>query len=192
LGHYTVATHKQKWLYPLSGRALIGLLELEPIGCGGEAKDAEEGSSGFCWRCPSGLVAGGDGTLLSQASPEILDEAAVGVDPGWAGDSRALRWDCRPCAQIPNSRSESVGSQTPITDAPSWHIRQAAKQARRQWQFMRLSGRQRKGDGTPATVCDHAGFGAVAAARAAKRLAPNQSTKTLRATCQPQERQIVP
>ena len=36
---------------------------------------------------------------------------------------------------------------------------------------MRLSGGEREGNGAPAPICDHAGLCAIAAARAAKRLA---------------------
>jgi hypothetical protein len=51
------------------------------------------------------------------------------------------------------------------------HTGQAGEQARRQGKFMGLARGQGEGDGPPAARGDHAGLGAPAAARAAKRFA---------------------
>src|SRR3954453_13690816 len=59
----------------------------------------------------------------------------------------------------------------PAPDNPRGHIRQTAEQSRRKGQLMRLPGGEREGNGAPAPVRDHTGFCAIAAARAAKRLA---------------------
>lgn len=97
----------------------------------------------------------------------------VGVDPFRAGD----RWIGAPgrnggaCAQVPDALAKGIGGETPVTDDPFRHIRQAAEQPRGKRQFMGLPGSEREGNGAPAPVCDHAGFCAVAAARSAKRLA---------------------
>lgn len=59
-----------------------------------------------------------------------------------------------------------------VADDPAGHLGQAAEPCRRQRQFMRLSGRERKGDHPPRAIAEHARLGAIAAARAAERLAP--------------------
>ena len=98
---------------------------------------------------------------------------AVGVDPLRAGNGRVGTFgrDGGPCAQVSDALAKGIGSEAPITDNPSGHIGQTAEQPRSKRQFMRLPGGEREGSRAPAPVRDHAGFRAIAAARAAKRLA---------------------
>ena len=119
------------------------------------------------------FVAYSDGTPFFEPRPEVLDEVAVGADPLRAGDGRVGTpgRDGGTRAQVPDALAKGIGGEAPVTDDPSGHIRQAAKQPRGKRQFMRLSGGECEGNGPPAPVCDHTGFCAVAAARAAKRLA---------------------
>src|SRR5215210_8012319 len=98
---------------------------------------------------------------------------AVVVDPLRAGDGRVgtSGRDGGTRAQIPDTLAKGIGGEAPVTDNPSGHIRQTAEQSRRKGQLMRLTGGEREGNGAPAPVRDHTGFCAIAAARAAKRLA---------------------
>lgn len=98
---------------------------------------------------------------------------AIGVDPLRAGNGRVgtLGRDGGTCAQVPDALAEGIGSETPVTDNPSGHIGQATEQPRSKRQFMRLPGGEREGYRPPAPIRDNAGFCAIAAARAAKRLA---------------------
>src|ERR1044071_4233806 len=98
---------------------------------------------------------------------------AVGVDPLRAGDGRGATFgrDGGARAQVPDALAEGIGGEAPVTDNPSGHIRQTAEQSRRKGQLMRLPGGERDGNRPPAPVGDHTGFCAIAAARAAKRLA---------------------
>ena len=73
-------------------------------------------------------------------------------------------------AQVPDALAKGIGGEAAVPNNPSGHIRQTAEQSRRKGKFMRLTGGERESDGAPAPVCDHAGFCAIAAARAAKRL----------------------
>src|SRR3954452_24337606 len=131
-----------------------------------DGKDAEERPRGL-------FVACGDGAPLFQPCPEVLDEMAIVVDPLRAGDGRVATfgWDGGTRAQVPDTLAKGIGGEAPIADNPSGHVRQTAEQPRGKRQFMRLSGGEREGNGAPAPVCDHTGFCAIAAARAAKRLA---------------------
>src|SRR3954464_3848661 len=142
-----------------------GLLAPEPIECSGEAEDAEEGLGGL-------LVAGRYRAPFFQACPEVFDQVPVVVDPRWAGDwcVGALGRDGRAGADVPDPLAEGVGGVAAVADHPARHVRQTVQQVRRHRQFMGLTGREREGNGTPATVRDHAGLGAVAATRAAERL----------------------
>ena len=88
---------------------------------------------------------------------------------GWRGGMAGR--DGGPCAQVPDALAKGIGGKTPITDNPPGHVRQTAEQPRGKRQFMRLPGGEREGNRAPAPVRDHAGFRAIAAARAAKRLA---------------------
>ena len=119
------------------------------------------------------FVAGRNSAPLFQPCPEVLDEVAIVVDPLRAGDGRVATFgrDGGTCAQVPDALAKGFGSEAPVTDNPSGHIRQTAEQSRRKGQFVRLPGGEREGDGAPAPIRDHAGFCAIAAARAAKRLA---------------------
>ena len=97
---------------------------------------------------------------------------AVGIDPLRTSHRRigALGWDGGPCAHLPDALAKGIGGEAAVTDNPSGHIGQATQQPRSKRQFMRLSGGERKGNGPPAPLGDYAGFCAVAAATAAKRL----------------------
>jgi len=119
------------------------------------------------------FVACGNGTPLLEPGPEVLDEVSVGVDPRRAADGRvgAFGRDGGPCAQVPDALAKGIGGEAAVPDNPPGHVRQTAEQPRGKRQFMRLSGGECEGNGPPAPVCDHTGFCAVAAARAAKRLA---------------------
>src|ERR1043165_1341099 len=119
------------------------------------------------------FVAGGNSAPFLQARPEVLDEMAVVVDPLRARDGRVATFgrDGGTCAQVPDALAKRIGSEAPVTDDPARHVGQTAEQPRRKRQFMRLPGGERKGNRPPAPVCDHTGFCAIAAARAAKRLA---------------------
>src|SRR3954447_26707108 len=98
---------------------------------------------------------------------------AVVVDPLRAGDGRVGTpgRDGGPCAQVPDALAKGIGGKAPITDNSPGHVRQTAEQPRGKRQFMRLTRRKREGNRAPVPVRDHAGFRAIAAARAAKRLA---------------------
>ena len=98
---------------------------------------------------------------------------AIVVDPLRAGDGRVatLGRDGGMCAQVPDTLAKGIGSEAPVTNNPPGHIGQTAEQPRGKRQFMRLTGGERESDGAPTPVCDYAGFCAIAAARAAKRLA---------------------
>ena len=119
------------------------------------------------------FVAYGDGAPFFEPCPEVLDEVAIDVDPLWAGNRRVGTFgrDSRACAQVPDALAKGIGGEAPVTDNPSRYVRQTAEQPWGKGQFMRLPGGEREGDGPPAPVRDHTGFCAVAAARAAKRLA---------------------
>ena len=98
---------------------------------------------------------------------------AVVVDPLWAGDGRVGTpgWDGGTRAQVPDALAKGIGGEAAVPDNPPGHVGQTAEQPRGKRQFVRLPGGEREGDGAPAPVRDYAGFRAIAAARAAKRLA---------------------
>ena len=134
-------------------------MALEPIGYGGGAEDAEEGSSGL-------LVAGGDGAPFFQARPEVLDEVAVGIGPGWAGHRciGALGRDRgpRPCPRCAHGsrRRRSRGRPPPIP------AHRAGSRAARLTRWLDAA--------RPRT------FPAVAAARTTPAEAPGQRPSALR------------
>ena len=98
---------------------------------------------------------------------------AVVVDPLRAGDGRVGTpgRDGGPCAQVPDALAKGIRGEAAVPDNPPGHVRQTAEQTRGKRQFMRLPGGEREGNRAPAPVRDHTGFRAIAAARAAKRLA---------------------
>ena len=133
---------------------------LEPIeGCG-EAEGTHEADGGL-------LVAGGDGALLLEPSPEALDLVAVVVDPARAGDGRlvAPRRDRRPCAHVPDVLTKGVAGVATVPDDTLGHARKLVEQRNRMGQFMGLTGRQPEGDGAALPVGDHASLGPIAATR---------------------------
>src|SRR6185369_14781558 len=103
----------------------------------------------------------------------VLDEMAVVVDPLRAGNGRVGTpgRDGGTRAQVPDALAKGIGGEAAVPDNPPGHVRQTAEQTRGKRQFMRLPGGEREGNRAPAPVRDHAGFCAIAAARAAKRLA---------------------
>ena len=138
---------------------------IEPIVCCGEAEDAEEGTRGL-------FVAGGDGAPFLQPRPEVLDEVAVVVDPLWAGDRRvgALGRDGGPRAQVPDALAKGIGGEARSpTIHPGTSGRQPSSPGAR-GSSCACPGAS-EGDGAPTPVGNHAGLRAIAAARAAKRLA---------------------
>ena len=90
----------------------------------GEAEDAEEGSRVF-------LVAGGNRAPFLPPRSEVLDKAAVRVDPGRASDRRigALGRDRGTCPHVPDAVAEGVGGEATIRDDRAGRIGQATKQA---------------------------------------------------------------
>ena len=98
---------------------------------------------------------------------------AVVVDPLRAGDGRVGTpgRDGGPCAQVPDALAKGIAGKAAVPDNPPGHVRQTAEQPRGKRQFMRLPGGEREGNRAPAPVRDYTGFCAIAAARAAKRLA---------------------
>src|SRR5215218_6667697 len=140
--------------------------DFEPVHRCCEAEHAEESAGGL-------LVAGGDGAPLLQPRPEILDEVAVVVDPCRAGDLLliALGRDRRTRAHVPDVLAESMRSEAAVAHDPKRRLRQTVQEAGRERQLMGLTRRERETDGAPAAVRDHARLRAVAAARAAERLA---------------------
>src|SRR3954452_6522932 len=147
----------------LSSKGLPG--QLHPVEGGGKAEDAHEGSGGF-------LVAGCDGAPFLEARPQALDAVAIVVDPARAGDGRlvALGRDRRPGALVPDELAERVRGIAFVADNPARNIGQAIDQILGQGKFMSLTGRQGEADRPADAVGDHASLGAIAAARAAKRL----------------------
>src|SRR4051795_3153616 len=137
----------------------------DPVEDGGEAKDAHEGSGGF-------FVAGGDGAPFLEARPQAFDAVAIVVDPAWAGHGRFvfLGRDRRPSALVPDELAERVRGIALVADDPSRDIRQAIDQILGQGEFVGLTWGQSEADRPAGTIGDHAGLGAIAAARAAKRL----------------------
>src|SRR4051795_5178124 len=136
----------------------------DPVEDGGEAKDAHEGSGGF-------FVAGGDGAPFLEARPQAFDAVAIVVDPAWAGHGRFvfLGRDRRPGALVPDELAERVRGIALVADDPSRDIRQAIDQILGQGEFMSLTWGQSEADRPAGTIGDHAGLGAIAAARPAKR-----------------------
>src|SRR3954452_19482170 len=81
--------------------------------------------------------------------------------------------DRAPRFQMRSRKASEAKPRSPTIHpgTPPGHVRQTAEQTRGKRQFMRLPGGEREGKCAPAPVRDHAGFRAIAAARAAKRLA---------------------
>jgi hypothetical protein len=66
---------------------------------------------------------------------------------------------------------EGVAGVATIRDGPFWRARKTSERALRLPQFVSLAGCQREGHSAPGSVRNHAGLGAIATARPAKRLA---------------------
>src|SRR4051795_9553340 len=137
----------------------------DPVEDGGDAEDAHEGSGGF-------LVTGCDGAPFLEARPQALDTVAIVVDPAWAGHGRFvfLGRDRRPGTLVPDELAERVRGIALVADDPAGNVGQALDQILGQGEFMGLTWGQSEADRPAGTIGDHAGLGAVAAARAAKRL----------------------
>ena len=76
---------------------------------------------------------------------------AVGVDPFGAGHRcvGTPGWDGGTRTQVPDTLAEGIGSEAPVTNNPSGHIRQTIEQPRGKRQFMRLPGASAKAMARP-------------------------------------------
>ena len=119
------------------------------------------------------LVACGDRPPLLEPGPQVLDAVAVVVDPPRAGHGcfALLGRNGRAGAHTPDMLAKAMAAVAPIRHHPAWDPGQCVQQRHRLRQLVRLPGRQPKGDRSPGAVRDHAGLGAIAATRAAKRFA---------------------
>jgi hypothetical protein len=92
---------------------------------------------------------------------------------GWAGDWGLVRLgrDYGAGTEVPYVLTEGVAGVATIRDDQFWRARKTSEQALRLPQFAGLAGCQREGHSAPRSVRDHAGLGAKATARPAKRLA---------------------
>src|ERR1700712_1630750 len=141
-----------------------GLLAFDPVDSCSQAEDAHEGVGGL-------FVAGGDGAPFLEPGPEPLDLVAMGVDPVWAGYGRLvlLGRDRGPRAQVPDVLAEAMAAVATVGDHPAGYAWQLLEKGHGMRQFVRLPRRQHKGHGSADGIGDHAGFGAKAATRPAKR-----------------------
>ncbi len=107
-----------------------------------------------------------------QPTPQVLDAVPVDVNPIWAGYSGlvALRRDRRLRAQAPDVLTKAVAGVAAVGYHPLGYARQLVKQRHGLRQLVRLTGCECKGDGSSATIGNHARLGAVAAPGAAERL----------------------
>jgi hypothetical protein len=105
----------------------------------------------------SGALDGGDRAPFLQPTPEPLDAVTVHVDPGGASHGRLVApgWERRARAAVPDVLAEGVRGVAAVAHDPSRHVGRAAERTWRQRQLVRLTGRQREGDGAARTVGDH-------------------------------------
>src|SRR3954454_14507320 len=112
------------------------------------------------------------GAPFLEARPQALDAVAIVVDPAWAGHGRFvfLGRDRRPGTLVPDDLAERVRGIAFVADDPAGNVGQAIDQIPGPGEFVSLPRGQGGAERPAGAVGDHAGFGAVAAARAAKRL----------------------
>ena len=117
------------------------------------------------------LVSGGDGPPLLELGPEPLDPIAVEIDPIRTCDGRiaASCGDGWSCAHVPDSLSESMAGVSSICDDPFGRSRQSFEQGLCVGKLMGLTLVKAEGERPTGRIGDHAGFGPIAATRAAKR-----------------------
>ena len=117
------------------------------------------------------LIAGRDRAPLFQPRPEPFDVVAIVVDPLRTGHGGfvLLGRDRRTRAHVPDVLAEGVAAETSVRHHPLRHAGQALQERDRMGQLMGLARRQNKRHRPSEPVGDHAGLGAIAAARAAQR-----------------------